>query len=183
MTGISDNTVCDANRFAEVAGSFIRFIQQHADDHDDHIDHIVMVRHNGRVFDIPFFLHQLYNNNMAEQFFIDRRFGFGLDTMRIAKKAVAADTSRGASIPPAYNLKQLYEFVTGKSLDNAHRAYDNVQATIQILRHKLFWDSRKLDVFQFTALSDQQPPPSGTDQKEEDDGNMATAGSSGGGNF
>jgi hypothetical protein len=79
--------------------------------------------------------------------------------MRIAKKAVANDTSRGASIPPpAYNLKQLYQFVTGRNLDNAHRAYDDVEATVQISSYKLFWDSRKENVFQFTESS----PPTTT---------------------
>jgi len=100
LTGITDYMVCDAETFPTVADSFLRFIQQHASDeqNDDPISHILLVGHNARVFDVPFFLHQLHNNNMAQLVFSESRFRFGLDTMRIAKKAVADGGE--ASTPP-----------------------------------------------------------------------------------
>ena len=106
---------------------------------------------------------------MAELLFSDSRFRFGLDTMRIAKKGVAKGDG---SIPAAYNLKQLYQFVTG-------RAYDDVRATIQVLRHEPFWEARKDDVFEFTAgLSASAPTASdGVGAGGSDDDSASVGGS------
>jgi len=127
-------------------------MQQHADELN--IDNIFLVGHNGRVFDIPFFIHQLFVHNMHEQLFGDSLFRFGLDTMRISKKAVSKSGS-WIGVPTAYNLKSLFQFVTGSVLfDNAHRAFDDVKATMTLLRYEAFWDNRKEDLFQFVVATD-----------------------------
>jgi DNA polymerase III epsilon subunit-like protein len=150
LTSITNNDVCDAESFSEVTRSFIGFMQQHADELN--VDNILLVGHNGRVFDIPFFLHQVFSHNMHEQLFGDSRFRFGLDTMRITKKAVSKSGS-SIGVPTAYNLKSLFQFVTGSVLDNAHRALDDVKATMTLLRYEAFWDNRKEDLFQFVLVA------------------------------
>ena len=176
ITNITNNHVCDANTFPEVAGAFLRFIQQYADDHNDPVDHILLVGHNGRVFDIPFFLHQLCNYKMQSEFFEDIRLGFGLDTMRIARKAIAADTTNG--VPSKYNLRDLYEFVTGKVLENAHRAFDDVKATTTILCYPAFWESRKVDIFKVTVsqtTQQEQAEEAGAIDDSSDDGSSVAS--------
>jgi DNA polymerase III epsilon subunit-like protein len=147
LTSITNADVATACPFPEVANSFIRFMQQHANDSVDRIDHIFLVGHNGKRFDIPFWLEQLRVYNLERVFFCDNRFGLGLDSLRLAKDGVKKQASR--DIPSAYNLRELYQFVTGKDLDNAHRALSDVKATVAVLRHEAFWTCRQYNVFKF----------------------------------
>ncbi len=79
-------------------------MQQYADDYDGcSINHIVLVGHNGEVFDIPFFIQHLCIHKVDGMFFGDKRFGFGLDTMRIARESVKKRAS--IDVPTAYNLE------------------------------------------------------------------------------
>ena len=108
-------------------------MQQHADKSNDPVDHIILVGHNGKVFDIPFLFNQFRIHKLDELFFGDTRFGFGLDTMRIARESVKKRAS-SVGIPSAYNLQTLFQFVTGNLMENSHCALDDVKATVTILR-------------------------------------------------
>ncbi len=104
LTSITNNDVYNAESFVEVGGAFIRFMQQYADDYDGcSVDHIVLIGHNKKVFDILFFLQQRCIHKIDGMFFGDKRFGFGLDTMRIARESVKKRALIG--VPTAYNLK------------------------------------------------------------------------------
>jgi uncharacterized protein YprB with RNaseH-like and TPR domain len=48
------------------------------------IEHIILVAHNGKVFDIPFLMQQLSVNGMLDAFLQDKRFGLALDTLQLA---------------------------------------------------------------------------------------------------
>ena len=163
INNITNNMVCDAHRFSDVGAAFLSFMQQHADEQADRIDHIILVGHNARVFDIPFLVHHFYNYNLHQQFFEDPRFEFGLDTMRIAKKAVAAG-DKSIGIPTAYNLGALHQFVMGRNLENAHQALEDVKATIAIFRHEPFWAARNVDVYKVVVAAPAAPPPEGEDE-------------------
>jgi DNA polymerase III epsilon subunit-like protein len=61
LTTITNNMVGLAERFPEVAGNFLEFMQRHSDKylvgHDNVcIEHINLVAHNGKLFDIPFLM-------------------------------------------------------------------------------------------------------------------------------
>ena len=161
LTSITNDEVSNAESFAEVGGAFIRFMQKYAITYDDDdqcsIDHIILVGHNGKVFDIPFFINQLCIHDMDELFLGDDRFGFGLDSMRIAKESVRKRATNG--VPSAYNLKTLYQFVTGKPMESSHRALDDVKATIAVLRHEAFWEHRKEDLFIINGRQEGGAPP------------------------
>lgn len=151
LTTIDNDIVRTAERFPSVAQSFIRFMQQQADDygtsHESEVDHIVLVAHNGKVFDIPFFVQQLRIHEMEDLFFGDRRFGFAIDSLQVAKKAIKNSSSR--VIPTAYNLPALYQFVTGEAPSVSHRALADVRATISVLHSPMFWETRKECIFSF----------------------------------
>ena len=83
-------------------------------------------------------------------FFGDNRFGFGLDSMRIAKDSVRKRAAL-IGVPSAYNLKTLFQFVTGKVMETSHRALEDVKATITVLRHDAFWEHRKDDLFRISG--------------------------------
>jgi DNA polymerase III epsilon subunit-like protein len=148
LTTITNDDVKNAGCFTEVAGAFIRFIQQQADDNEGDIQHIVMVGHNSKAFDIPFFLQLLCANNIADTLFSDKRFGFGLDTMLLARKAVR--DRNNLEVPSAYNLTALFQYVTGSSPITAHRALSDVNSTSTLLRFQPFWETRKQCVFRFS---------------------------------
>jgi len=50
----------------------------------------------------------------------------------------------------------LHQFVTGRNLENAHQALEDVHATITIFRHEPFWEARDIDVYKVVLAS---PPP------------------------
>jgi DNA polymerase III alpha subunit (gram-positive type) len=119
LTTITDDDVAEAEPFPVVADAFIRFMQQHADENDGPISHVIMVGHNAKVFDIPFFVQKLSSNNMADcSFFQDKRFGLAIDTLRLAKYATQQGTARSVGVPTAYNLPTLFQFVTGQPPSN-----------------------------------------------------------------
>ena len=64
-TTIMHDDVRSVDRFPAVGDAFIRFMWWHADafsaEHDQIFDHIVHVAHNGKVFDIPFFIKSTMN--------------------------------------------------------------------------------------------------------------------------
>jgi hypothetical protein len=73
LTSITNDDVRQAEPFPIVGDAFIRFMQQQADDystsHEKIIEHVILVGHNGKVFDIPFFVQQLSVNHMSSTLF------------------------------------------------------------------------------------------------------------------
>jgi DNA polymerase III alpha subunit (gram-positive type) len=95
LTSITNDDVSLAQGFPAIGDAFIRSTLQHADEFDDNvpIDHIILVRHNAKVFDVPFLLHQMCEHGIAASFFQDGRFGLGIDTLNLARKAICKDKS------------------------------------------------------------------------------------------
>jgi DNA polymerase-3 subunit alpha (Gram-positive type) len=102
LTNITNDMVSGAESFSVVAADFIWFMEEHADNQT--FDHVILVGHNAKAFNIPIFAHQLRLHNMSDTFFQDDRFGFGIDTLQLARKAVLRSKSRSLGIPSAYNL-------------------------------------------------------------------------------
>ena len=67
---------------------------------------------------------------MANQFFDDRRFGFGIDTLQIARKAIK--NNKSLDVPQSFQLGVLYQYVSGRQIEGWHRAAQDVNATISI---------------------------------------------------
>jgi hypothetical protein len=86
-------------------------MQQHADEYDKDapINHIILVGRNASVFNIPFLLHQMCEHRIADRFFQDSRFGFGINTLNVARKGICDDKS-GVGVPTAYNLPTFFQF-------------------------------------------------------------------------
>jgi hypothetical protein len=76
------------------------------------VNHIILVGHNGKVFNIPFFIHQLGVHGIERRLIDDGRFSFGMDTLQIAQKGVRDDKTR-VGVSTAYNLQTLFQFVSG----------------------------------------------------------------------
>jgi DNA polymerase III epsilon subunit-like protein len=133
LTSITNDDISLAEGFPAVGDAFIRFMLQHVDEFDDGvpIDHIILVGHNAKVFDVPFLLHQMCEHGIAASFFQDGRFGFGIDLLNLARKAIRKDKS-GIGIPSAYNLPTLFQFVTGMLPSTSHCAVADVKAASTI---------------------------------------------------
>jgi DNA polymerase III alpha subunit (gram-positive type) len=150
LTSITNDLVSNSERFPAVADAFIWFMHGHADKYlakkGITIGHIILVAHNGRGFDIPFFLQQLSKHNMLDLLFDDRRFGFGIDTLQVARKAVK--NYPDSSVPASYGLPILFQFISGAPPTLSHRAMADVKATMYaLLRYKIFWETRQECVF------------------------------------
>jgi DNA polymerase III epsilon subunit-like protein len=151
LTSITNKDVSVAESFPAVGHAFIRFIQQHAEEEyendnkgspdDNTDDNIILVGHNGKVFDIPFLIHQLSDHGITDRLFQDGRFGLGIDTLHVACKGIRNDKS-GIGVPSAYNLPTLFQFVTGLLPSTWHCAMADVKATATIFRFPIFWDTR-----------------------------------------
>lgn len=143
LTSITNDMVSLARPFADVANDFISFIKDTADEYGG-ISNIFLVGHNARNFDIPWLVHQLNVHGIMGGMSSDTRINYGMDTIIIAKQAVRNDSQCGA--PTAYNLPMLYQFVSGRIHDNAHRAMADVKATATIFR--FFFQTRQDTFFQ-----------------------------------
>lgn len=66
-------------------------------------------------------------------------FEYQIDTMTLEKKTVK---ERILDPPSYYKLQTLYRYVTGRELQNAHRSSNDVDATIAIIQHEVFWKER-----------------------------------------
>jgi DNA polymerase III alpha subunit (gram-positive type) len=128
LTSIINNDVSTAESFAVVGDAFIGFIQQHAYECAGMVEHIILVGHNGKVFDIPFFIHQLGVHGIEQRLIEDGRFSFGMDTLQIAQKSICDDKT-GVGVPTAYNLQTLFQFVSGSLPLTSHCAMADVKAT------------------------------------------------------
>lgn len=153
LTTITNEDVSSSEKFSTVAGAFIRFMREQADEYSlVPIEHVILVGHNGKAFDIPFFIQQLSAHQMVDRFFEDARFGLAIDTLQIARKAIKNNLSVGS--PSAFNLSALFQFVTGMTPQISHRATADVKATISVFRYDLFWKTRQECVFSFGRCED-----------------------------
>jgi DNA polymerase III epsilon subunit-like protein len=145
LTTITNDMVGNSERFPAIADSFIRFMQRRANEYSAGkkitIEHIILVAHNGKSFDIPFFIQQLSKHNMLDLLFDDARFGYGIDTLQVARKAVKNHPD--SSVPTSYSLPTLFQFISGAPPALSHRAMADVKATIYVLRYKIFWHCNK----------------------------------------
>jgi hypothetical protein len=98
--------------FASVADAFKRFMQQVAYEYSspndqDEINHVILVAHNGKAFDIPFFSQQLSVHQMLEKNFADKIFGIAIDTLQVPrwkKKLYMTRTMLANRIPQAIRI-------------------------------------------------------------------------------
>ena len=125
-------------------------MRQHADEYsiEDRIEHVIL--------DLPFFIQQLSAHDMLHQFLEDARFGFGLDTLQVARKGVQG-SDRSVGIPSAYNLPTLFQFITGHPPELSHRAMADVKATISVFRYNVFWETRTQCLFSFRTDVNETP--------------------------
>jgi DNA polymerase III alpha subunit (gram-positive type) len=136
LTSITNNDISTAESFAVVGDAFIGFIQQHANEFAGMVEHIILVGHNGKVFDIPFFIHQLGVHGIERRLIED-----GMDTLQIAQKGICDDKT-GVGVPSAYNLQTLFQFVSGSLPLTSHYAMADVKATATVFRNPIFGDTR-----------------------------------------
>jgi DNA polymerase III epsilon subunit-like protein len=98
LTSITNEDVATAESFPAVGDAFIQFMQQHADKYEDNeevppVEKIILVGHNGKVFDMSSLIHQLSEHGIADRLFQDGRFSLGIDTLNVARKGVCSDKS------------------------------------------------------------------------------------------
>jgi hypothetical protein len=92
-------------------------------------------------------IQKLSVNGIVDTFLQDKRIGFGIDTMTLARKSILGN--RMASIPIAFNLGALYQYPTGQPPTVSHCALADVKATISVLFHQIFWENRSKFIFSF----------------------------------
>jgi hypothetical protein len=126
--------------------------QQHANKYEDNeeappVEKCILVGHNGKVFDIPFLIHQLSEHGIADRLFQDGRFGLGIDTLNVARRGICNDKS-GIGVPSAYNFHPtLYQFVTGLLPSTWHCAMADVKATTATIFHFPIFGTQDTNVF------------------------------------
>ena len=154
LTSITNESVSSCDPFPTVADAFIGFMRQHADEYSlAQVEHVILVAHNGKAFDFPFFLQQLSVHQMLDHFLQDARFGFGLDTLQIARKGIQNNLAT-VGVPSAYNLPTLFQFVTGKSPQLSHRAMADVKSMLSVFKYDVFWKTRLDCLFSFRVPSE-----------------------------
>jgi hypothetical protein len=67
-------------------------------------------------------------HRIADRLFQDSRFGYGINTLNVARKGIYNDQS-GVGVPTAYNLPTLFQFVAGLLPSTSHCAMADVKAT------------------------------------------------------
>lgn len=159
LTSISNEDVSSSEQFRSVAEAFIQFMCRRADEYSTEnnqpVEHIILVAHNGKAFDIPFFIQQLSRNDMVGLLFGDGRFGFSIDTLQLARKGILNNPA--SSVPTAYNLPQLFQFISGSPPPVSHRASADVKATTYVFRHPIFWETRQQCIFSFRTPANLAP--------------------------
>jgi DNA polymerase III epsilon subunit-like protein len=155
LTGIRNEDVEGAAEFKTTATNFFEFITGKTtlfeSENDTAIHDIILVAHNGKRFDIPFLLSAMDRYQLTNLWSGDRRFRLAIDTMELSKKTVQSVGQ--IAIPTSYSLGKLYQYVTGQTLDSAHQAENDVQATVKVLKHGPFWQNRKSCLFSFRMTS------------------------------
>jgi DNA polymerase III epsilon subunit-like protein len=143
LTGISNEMVQSAPIFSVVVVQFFDFIngvvRNFSSSTSTTIEKIILVAHNGRVFDVPFLIRSLHRHDL-QNLWEDDRYGYTIDTLQIAERVFHSNATRK---PTNFKLGTLYQFVTGNEMENSHRAMSDVKALYTIFRNDLFWGSRK----------------------------------------
>jgi DNA polymerase III epsilon subunit-like protein len=144
LTSITNGNISTAESFPAVGDAFVQYMQQHADEYDKDapINHIILVGHNANVSETPFLLHQMCEHIIAERFFQDSRFGYGIDTLNVARRGICNDKS-GIGVPTAYNLPTLFQFVAGLLPLTSHRAMADVKATGTIFQFPISFEQEQ----------------------------------------
>ena len=101
LTSITNDMVSTAKPFPVVAGNFFHFIKEQADEQGG-ISEIILVRHNAKVFDIPWLMHQLTVHGIINFLLGDGRFKYGMDTLEIAKRAIKTTTKVVLLLPTTF---------------------------------------------------------------------------------
>ena len=142
LTGINNHNVCNAAPFSKVGYHFFQFIfdrvSKYELDNNISVDKIVLVAHNGKSSDLPFLLHSLKAAKIWNYFDMYNDYLFILDTLHLCRKVL----QHKKQYLPNYRLSTLYQHVTGKTLDNHHRAMEDVESTISIFQYPIFWEKR-----------------------------------------
>jgi DNA polymerase III epsilon subunit-like protein len=128
LTSITNDNVSTAESFPAVGDTCNSTLMNMTSDKDAAINHTILVGHSANVFDIPFLLHQMCEHRIADRFFQDSRFGYGIDTLNVTRKGICDDKS-GVGVPTAYNLPTLFQFVAGLLPSISHCAMADVKAT------------------------------------------------------
>jgi DNA polymerase III epsilon subunit-like protein len=89
LTGISNEMVQAASEFPSVVVEFFEFVDGLVDNFGSQasvtIEKIILVVHNGRVFDVPFLMRSLERHGL-QSLWADTRYGYLIDTLEVAKK-------------------------------------------------------------------------------------------------
>jgi hypothetical protein len=167
ITGITNEMVANSPSFQECGRKFIQFLKDNCkqetgnlnnfevgidsddDDNDDDdsgggndgniqlLRDIVLVAHNGNRFDIPFLCHSLVAYGID---ITGITFRAKLDTLELVKHAIKSNTTM---VPPDnFQLGTIYKYLTGKDLNDRHRAEGDVKAVLEILTSEIFWPQR-----------------------------------------
>lgn len=100
-------------------------------------------------------MHQLDVHGIDRKLIEDGRIGFGMDTLQIARKGIRDDKT-GVGVPTAYNLRTLFQFVSGSLPSTPHRAMADLKATATVFRFPIFWDTRTECFFRLSIREEQQ---------------------------
>ena len=84
-----------------------------------------------------------------------------LDTMELAEKVICDDK---LDVLQSYKLGDLFAYVTGEQLSDAHRTRVDVNATIAILTHYPFWKHHKENMKPLVLLT-----PASVNEAVDDD--------------
>lgn len=141
LTGITNEMVQTASTFPEVIVKFFEFVDGLVNNFvsaaSTPIENIVLVAHNGRVFDVPFLLRSLQRYKL-HRLWADPQYGVTIDTLHVARKVFANDRQK----PTDMKLGTLFQFLTGKDMENCHRASGDVKALYTVFRSERFWAER-----------------------------------------
>ncbi len=145
LTGITNRDLYGKPGFVDVVTDFFKFIKSKIRQYEEErsaeqgepfsIERIVFVAHNGTTFDIPFLFNKIKTsgldvlNNIISKMFL-------LDTCTLAKNIIK---KRGMTQPANYQLGTLFTYVTGKDFGDGHRALYDVNHTLPVLKHGIFW--------------------------------------------
>lgn len=96
-----------------------------------------ILSYNGNSFDVPMLYNNLVRYNL-EFDFVSRKY---YDSMIVERKRVR------------YKLADTYKRYTGKELEGAHDALEDVRATVQVFKHQLEQAPEMFDDSEFTMIS------------------------------
>ena len=155
LTGIQYSDICDSPPFFTVGNHFLDFIFDTATkfEHDENfpVHQIILVAHNGISFDIPFLLHAIKTVGLWNKFNLLKDRLYCLDTMKLCRNILRIENQ----VVENFRLATLFTYSTAKIMSNAHRAMGDVDATVAILKHNIFWERRK-DFIERIAFDENQ---------------------------